>query len=151
MSAPSPIRIFDTLFAYQQSAALKAGIELDLFTAIAEGATTAAAIAEKRAVSERGVRILCDTLVTYSLLEKTGGHYANTQDSALFLTRSSPAYMGSIGEFLFVPELIENTLHHLPASVRKGGTVMEGEGTVNPDNPMWVTFARAMAPMTRVP
>jgi ubiquinone/menaquinone biosynthesis C-methylase UbiE len=28
---------------------------------------------------------------------------------------------------------------------------MEGEGSVNPDNPMWVTFARAMAPMMHLP
>ena len=39
---PSPERIFDTLQAYQRTAALKAGIELDLFTTIADGADTAA-------------------------------------------------------------------------------------------------------------
>jgi hypothetical protein len=39
---PNPEHIFNTLSAYQQSAALKAGIELDVFTAIADGANTSA-------------------------------------------------------------------------------------------------------------
>ena len=43
---PSPELIFQALTAYQQSAALRGAIELDLFTAIAEGQDTAAALAE---------------------------------------------------------------------------------------------------------
>ena len=34
---PSPALVFDLLFAYQRSAALRAAIELDLFRAIAGG------------------------------------------------------------------------------------------------------------------
>ena len=37
--APTPELIFDTMQAYQRTAALRAGIELEIFTAIAEGAT----------------------------------------------------------------------------------------------------------------
>ena len=44
---PNPAVIFDTLFAYEQSAALKSALELELFTAIDEGAQTAAAIATR--------------------------------------------------------------------------------------------------------
>ena len=44
---PSPELIFGSLNSYQQAFALKAAIELDLFTAIAEGATDAAAIAKR--------------------------------------------------------------------------------------------------------
>ncbi len=39
----------------------------------------------------------------------------------------------------------------LTAAVRKGGTVMSEEGTVAPDNPIWVEFARSMAPMMAMP
>src|SRR5262249_15831566 len=42
-------------------------------------------------------------------------------------------------------------LRDLAAVVRKGGTVMGPEGTVAPDNPMWVEFARAMVPMMAMP
>ncbi len=31
--------------------------------------------------------------------------------------------------------------------VRKGGTVLPGQGSVEPENPVWVEFARSMAPM----
>ena len=36
-AAPDPLLIFDALNAYQKTAALKAGVELDIFTHIAEG------------------------------------------------------------------------------------------------------------------
>ena len=41
-SAPSPELFFDTVQAYQRTAALRAAIDLDLFTAIADGAHTVA-------------------------------------------------------------------------------------------------------------
>ena len=42
---PSAEVVFDTLFAYQRSAALKTALDLDLFSAIDDGANTAAAAA----------------------------------------------------------------------------------------------------------
>ncbi len=39
----------------------------------------------------------------------------------------------------------------IAAAVRKGGTTMPGDGTIEPENPLWVTFARSMAPMMRLP
>ena len=143
---PNPERIFTTLFAYQQTAALKAAIELGVFTAIAGGASTTAEIAAKCGASERGTRILCDTLVTHEFLTKDGDKYANSPESSFFLSTNSPAYLGSIAEFLCTPELVSSTMA-LAECVRKGGTTMPGQGTVDPDNPMWVRFAEAMAPM----
>jgi hypothetical protein len=52
-SQPNPEKIFDTLNAHQKTAALKAGIELDVFTAVGEGADTAAALAKRCQASER--------------------------------------------------------------------------------------------------
>lgn len=49
---PSAEIVFDTLFAYQKAAALKTAIDLDLFTAIDEGARTAAVIATRTKVSD---------------------------------------------------------------------------------------------------
>jgi hypothetical protein len=60
---PSPELIFETLNAYQRTAALRGAIELDLFTAIGEGAATAADLAGKLKVPERGARSLSDYLV----------------------------------------------------------------------------------------
>jgi ubiquinone/menaquinone biosynthesis C-methylase UbiE len=146
-SAPSPMLIFETMRAFQETGALKAAIDLGVFTAIAEGAGTARNIAEKCAASERGIRILCDTLVTSGLLEKREGQYENTPDTGLFLNRHSPAYLGGVSDFLCGPELMTGFLQSLTDSVRKGGTVLPGEGTVSPENPIWVKFARTMAPI----
>jgi ubiquinone/menaquinone biosynthesis C-methylase UbiE len=144
------MRIFETLRAYQQTAALRAAIELDIFTAIGEGATTAADIAVKRGASERGVRILCDTIATDGFLTKNDGHYSCAPDAALFLDRRSPACIASVAEFLASPENLTGSLS-LTDCVRRGGTVLPGQGSVEPDNPFWVLFARAMAPMMAMP
>ena len=145
------MRIFGVLRAFQESFALKAAIELDVFTAIADGAHSAPDLASKCAASERGIRILCDTLVTCGLLRKEDGRYENESDSGIFLNRHSPAYVGGAAMFLCLPEMTTNMLESLTDCVRKGGTAMPGEGTVDPNNPLWVTFARAMAPLMRLP
>ena len=88
------------LYAYQQTAALKAAVELNLFTAIGEGARTANKLAERCGASERGVRILSDFLVVHGLLTKDSGNYGLNHTSAAFLDRRSPAYMGTVAQFL---------------------------------------------------
>lgn len=151
-TSPTPIRqpnpgvILETLNAYQQSAALKAAIELDLFTQIAHGHRTVDALANALSASTRGVRILCDFLVIHGLLEKSGKEYALTPDSAAFLDRNSPAYFGSVSGFLLDPR-VTDPFSNLAEVVRTGTTTLPGEGTVSHDNPVWVEFARSMVPM----
>lgn len=147
---PSPQLLFDTISAYQQSAVIKAAIELDLFTAIAGGSDTAAAIAKARAVSERGARSLCDYVVTLGFLTKESDRYSLTPDAAVFLDRRSPAYLGGILEFLLSP-ILTDAFKDVAAAVRKGGTAVLEGGTVAPEHPVWVNFARAMAPITVMP
>ncbi len=143
---PDPGIIFDNLNAYQRSAALKAAIGLDLFTEIARGSRSADAIAKAVSASTRGVRILCDYLVISGFLAKDGKEYSLTLDSATFLDRNSPAYFGSVANFLLDPRLIAPFLN-LTDVVRAGTTTLPGEGTVSHDNPIWVDFAKQMAPM----
>lgn len=147
---PSPTLFFETINAYQRTEALKAAIELDLFTAIGEGKTTAAALAPACGCAERGARTLCDYLVVIGFLTKEGDRYALTADSAAFLDRRSPAYLGGAVGFLTSP-MLRDGFQHLTAAVRKGGTAASEEGTVAPEHPVWVEFARAMAPMMRLP
>jgi len=143
---PNPGIIFDNLNAYQRSAALKAAIELDLFTAMARGNRSTDAIAQAISASPRGVRILCDYLVICGFLEKSGNEYSLTQDSATFLDRNSPAYFGSVAAFILDPRVIAPFLN-LADIVRAGTTTLPGEGTVSHDNPVWVEFAKQMTPM----
>jgi 2-polyprenyl-3-methyl-5-hydroxy-6-metoxy-1,4-benzoquinol methylase len=143
---PSPEHFFQLANAYQGTAALKAAVELEIFTAVAEGRRDAESIAERCGASERGARILCDYLVVAGLLTKEGGAYGLTGDSAVFLDRRSPAYMGGSLEFLLAPTLTSN-FEDLAGVVRRGGTLSDEGGTVAAENPLWVKFARAMVPM----
>ena len=146
-SKPTPERIFNTMIAFQETEALKAAIELDIFTAIADGANTAALLAAKTGAAERGVRILCDYFTVKEFLAKKGGQYALTQESAIFLNRHSPACACTMIHFLASPELRKN-FATLTGAVRKGGTACEGGDNTKPHDDFWVNFARSMAPLT---
>jgi phosphohistidine phosphatase SixA len=149
-AAPSPDPFLGAMTAYQRSAALKGALDLDLFSAIAAGAGTVPALAERCAASPRGMRILCDYLTAAGFLLKAGDTYALTPDSATFLDRGSPACVAVAAEFLYAPELHE-AFADVAQAVRRGGTLLAGAGTVTPEHPVWVRFARAMAPLMRMP
>jgi 2-polyprenyl-3-methyl-5-hydroxy-6-metoxy-1,4-benzoquinol methylase len=144
---PTPERIFNLLQAFQQTAALKSGIELDVFTAIGEGANTPALLAAKTRAAERGVRVLCDFLTIMGLLTKTDGRYGLTEESALFLDRRSPASLLSVAGFLGSPWHQKN-VEALTDAVRKGGTVGNQGDNTRPQDEVWVAFAKSMAPLT---
>jgi O-methyltransferase domain/Dimerisation domain len=142
---PNPTVIFETLNRYQQSMALKGAIDLELFTHIATGARTPEGIAARCQASERGVRILCDFLTVMKVLTKANGAYALTSDSAVFLNKRSPAYLGTIADFI-LSDGRRSRFDDVAALVRKGGT-LDGAGTMEPESDVWVDFARAMKPL----
>jgi methyltransferase family protein len=144
MDQPNPALVLDTLLAYQRSAALRAAIELDLFRAIGEGASNIKSLAARRKASERGIRILCDYLTIIGFLQKENGQYRHTPTSATFLDPASPACIALISRFLGNSTMSEPCLR-LADIVRKGTTTLPGDGSVEPENPMWFEFARAMA------
>jgi ubiquinone/menaquinone biosynthesis C-methylase UbiE len=148
--APSPAIVFDTLQAYQRSVALRGGIDLDLFTAIAEGNTSLSAIAKHIQASEKGTRVLCDFLTMMGFLVKKAGVYTLTPDSAAFLDRHSPAYLGTMANFLMSPH-VAGMLEDITAVIRHGGALPSDHGALEPEHPMWVEFARSMAPMMQMP
>jgi 2-polyprenyl-3-methyl-5-hydroxy-6-metoxy-1,4-benzoquinol methylase len=145
-AAPTPDLVFATFFAYQRTAALKAAVDLAIFTAIDEGASSVAEIADRCRASERGTRILCDYLTISGLLTKADDHYALTRESSMFLSKKSPAYLGTIGEFLVAPRIMHNFLD-LAATVRRGTVAPEANSVAGHEQEHWVTFARAMTPM----
>lgn len=147
---PSPELFFETINAYQRTASIKAALELDVFTAIGEGLITQQELSTRCNTSERGMRILCDYLVMLGFLNKEEKTYSLTGDSEMFLDRRSPAYLGGSIEFLLSP-MLTSGFDDIGAAIRKGGTVIPEGGTVAPENPVWVKFARVMAPMIAMP
>jgi 2-polyprenyl-3-methyl-5-hydroxy-6-metoxy-1,4-benzoquinol methylase len=143
---PNLDRVFGAFVAYQQTGAIHAAVELDLFTAVGEGATDAEALAARLGVPARGVRMLADALVAYGFLAKDDGRYAPTATSAAFLDRRSPAFVGDAVRFIASPT-IRDAFARTAAAVRRGGTALDDSGgTTAAEHPVWVEFARAMAP-----
>jgi 2-polyprenyl-3-methyl-5-hydroxy-6-metoxy-1,4-benzoquinol methylase len=142
---PSPVQIFNTIQGYQRAFALKAAVDLDLFTAIAKGSRTVVEIAKNCNAAERGIRIMSDALVVMGFLTKSGNSYSLTPDTAFFLDSRSPAYLGLAFSFLLHPSQLAH-FEHLGTAARMGGTADE-QGTLAPDDPIWVEFAKGMAPM----
>ena len=138
----SPEGILRILNAYQQTAVLRTAIELDLFSAISEGATDAAAIAAKAGAQARGIRILCDALTIMGLLTKSAGQYGLSAEAAAFLDRKSPMCVAQMAGFLGRSELTRN-FGYLTETVRKGAPPQDE--SAQPENPFWVAFARSMA------
>src|SRR5216110_515705 len=139
-----PSAVFQALAAYQETEALRAAIEIDLFTAVGAGAATAKEIAARCNASERGVRILADYLVVNGFLTKDAGRYALAPVAAMFLDRSSSGCIASAIHFIASPHVMRG-FAQLTTTVRTGRAAIGDEGLA-PDHPMWVEFARSMAP-----
>ena len=149
MQQPAPVTpelFWDTVTAYQRSAAIKAAVQLNIFSIIGSEQKTVNEIADAAGAAERGVRILCDALTVMGFLIKADGRYSLTDSSAAFLDKNSPMYLGSIVDFILDP-VVTRGFDDFTNAVKQGGTTITSDGSVDPESPMWVTFARAMAPL----
>src|SRR5215210_7194814 len=106
-TSPSPQLFFETINAYQRTAALKAAIDLGVFAAIGDTPITGAEIAARCQCPVRGIRILSDNLTMLGFLTKEDSRYSLTPSSAVFLDQNSPAYIGASVKFLLDPALTE--------------------------------------------
>jgi SAM-dependent methyltransferase len=142
----SPVPFFNLFAAYQRTAVMNTAVELDIFSVIGKQSATAAEIAKATSAAERGIRILCDYLTACELLKKSGDRYSLTPETAFFMDRKSPAYLGSAIKFIYSPSL-RGGFDVLTDAVRNGGTALKNEGAIAPEHPQWVEFARSMAPL----
>ena len=145
---PSPQLFMETITAYQRTEILQAALELDVFSALARGNHTVPSLAAACQCSERGIRILCDYLVVTGFLLKENSAYNLTEESALYLDQASPAYLGSIRDFLASPQLRAN-FSDIEKAIRHGGFI--GGSFLDPKSSIWTTFARAMGRIQALP
>ncbi len=141
---PSPAPLLEAVNGFQRTGAVKAAIELDLFTAVGRGTDTAKKLAQELGASERGVRILCDYLTVLGFLVKREERYRLAAAVAPFVDRRSDFFMADAVGFLANRQLVEAFMD-VASAVRRGGSVAEGEGSLAPEHPMWVEYARAMS------
>jgi SAM-dependent methyltransferase len=121
-------------------------VALDLFSAIAAGGATPAALAVASGADARALRILCDYLAVVGFLVKADGRYGLTRDSAHFLDRRSPGYIGAVVDFLGLPAHMA-CFADLADTARHGGARPGSSDQMSPSHPVWVDFARAMGAM----
>ena len=140
--------ITDICLAYQKTAAVKAAINLDIFTKIGGSSLSAEQIAEITGASGRGVRILCDFLCVIGLLEKEATLYNLSAEAKRLLDRTSPHCLADVIDFFAAPEIVSLIMDDPQSYVFRGGAA--GLTKISPENPVWVKFAQAMVPFASV-
>jgi len=99
MSTPlTPERILQTGTAFWPAKTLLSAIEMGLFTELARGPQPLEPLRERLGLHPRSARDFFDTLVALGFLQRQDGRYANTPETALFLDRGKPSYVGGILE-----------------------------------------------------
>jgi len=99
---PSPI--MQTATAFWASKVLLTAVEFDVFTLLGDGAMTATELGETLSLHPRGIYDFFDALVALNFLERDGdgpaGRYKNTAETAAFLNKRSPQYIGGLPDML---------------------------------------------------
>ena len=93
-----PDRLLQIGFGFWGSKTLLTAVELGLFTELAKRQFDGKALAARLKLHPRSARDFFDALVALGLLKRTGSRYANTPETALFLDRTKPTYVGGILE-----------------------------------------------------
>ena len=96
----APDRILDLGTAFWGSKALLSAVELGLFSALTAGPLEGEALCARLGLHARSARDFFDALIALGMLERRGDAYANTPESALFLDRAKPTYVGGLLEML---------------------------------------------------
>ena len=117
-----PSRILGMGWDFARSKALATGVELNVFTHIADGKHTVDEIADAADSSSRGMEMLLDALVGLKLLKKQQkGNYYLAPDSGEFLVRGKPGFLGDMS--MHTAQLNE-VWGHLTESVKTGKPYM---------------------------
>ena len=91
---PSTIRLQHMVRAYRESAALMAGVELGLFTRVAQGCDTQQALAEALAITPLHAERIIGACVGLGLLQRDADTLSNAADVQRFLVEGEPQYAG---------------------------------------------------------
>jgi hypothetical protein len=99
---PDPSQIMHVGSGFWASKTLLTAVELELFTQLGSGSMTGTEIGERLGLRSRAVYDFLDTLLALGFLERDGdgpeARYRNTVDTATFLDKTSPTYIGGILE-----------------------------------------------------
>jgi hypothetical protein len=101
-TGPDPSHIMQIGMGFWASKTVLSAVELELFTQLGDESLTGDELGERLGLHPRAIYDFLDTLVALGFLERDGdgseGRYRNTGDTAAFLNKRSPAYIGGILE-----------------------------------------------------
>jgi O-methyltransferase domain/Dimerisation domain len=101
---PTPERIMEVGLSCFSSKVLLTAVELRVFTVLSKQQMTGEELGKVLSLHPRGIYDFLDALVALGFLRREGtgsaGRYSNSPESALFLDRSEPTYMGGILEMV---------------------------------------------------
>jgi SAM-dependent methyltransferase len=80
--------------------AMLAGMQLEIFSRLADGPRSAEALARELGVSEERLARLLHALVVAGLLELRSGEFCNSAEAAVFLVKDRTEYVGGLHELL---------------------------------------------------
>ncbi len=92
----TPERIMQMAWGYAPPLIIAAALKHGLFDALHPSPQTAAQLARKTRMTERGATAILNALVGLQLLARQGGRYVLAPESAAFLVSTLPAYHGEI-------------------------------------------------------
>jgi SAM-dependent methyltransferase len=141
-----PDRILEIFAGYWNTEALKAAIELDLFTFLAKRSLTLAELGEKSGAKRELLGRLCDYLGQLGLIRKKLGRYSAARDAARFLNRESPYSLCALAGF-FTSPILTRGFSELTNRIKTGRTALAGDRLLEPDSPAWSDFARGAWPL----
>ena len=145
MSTPlDPARIIQTGLGFWASKTLLSAVELGLFDVLGDKALTGAELTKALGIHDRANPDFYDALLATGFLERDGdgaaARYRNTAETATFLVRAKPSYVGGILEmansrlFRFWADLTEALKTGKPQNETKnGGQSVFGELYANPE------------------
>lgn len=149
----SPERILQTGFGFWSSKVLLSAVEIGVFTELARHPGDLETVRGRLGLHPRGARDFLDALVALGFLEREGGVYRNTAETAVFLDKNKPTYVGGI------LEMANHRLYpfwgHLTAALRTGEQQNEFKGSsdlfgsVYADPARLDEFLRAMTGVSR--
>lgn len=131
--AAGPEAILQLGLGFWGSKTLLSAVELGLFTELAGGPLGGEELAVRLGLHPRAWRDFFDALVALGMLAREEGTYANTPETALFLDRSKPSYVGGMLEmsnarlFGFWGSLTDALRSGLPQNEVKHGGDFFGE------------------------
>src|SRR6185436_2324595 len=98
MQPLSPARIMEVGMAFWPAKVLLSAVKLGVFTELGKGAKTGSELRDSLGLHPRSTPDFFDTLVALRFLKRDGdgpdAKYLNTEETATFLDRNSPAFMG---------------------------------------------------------